>query len=475
MWTTSALTGGTIAGMALAIVVACGSNDGDIAITPTASPETIATPAPIVGVRGSSGLDDLVIPSFGNGGYDISHYDLDLTVDPDADTLQAVASMTVTATANLLAFNFDFAGPEVSEVSVDGVPAVFTREENELTINPVSVIPDGSPFNVRVVYGGTPAPLEIPGFPKMGWTRTLVREWIVVHGFPHALIPGNATTRDKATYSLRVTAPKPLVVSASGTLTSTIDNGDTSTYVWEIGVPVNGVHFVVSNSIRESVTGPDGLSINNYFGDDVSDITKKEFEIIAEVIELFSERFGPYPFDSYGITFVAESVGFTGFAIAGGAIIHSPNDRTIAHEIAHQWYGHSVSPAALTDNWLNEGFATYAELLWIEHSDGAAAASEAAEALRANIGSTTRPPAIAETPLDVRDGTAYVRGGLTLHALRSELGDEDFFEVMRTFSERYRYGAASTADFIAVVEEIGGRNLDEFFDDWLYAVPVPSS
>ena len=105
-----------------------------------------------------------MFPSFGNGGYDISHYDLDLSIDLDANTLAVAATITITATVNLLTFNLDFAGPEISAVLVNDVPATFMREDLELIIEPATVIADGSEFTVRITYGGTPEPLFIPDF-----------------------------------------------------------------------------------------------------------------------------------------------------------------------------------------------------------------------------------------------------------------------------------------------------------------------
>ena len=442
--------------------------------TPTEIPDPTptATPAPIVGIRGAVGLGGPVFPLFGNGGYDISHYDLDMTVDPEANTLEATATIIIKATANLAAFNFDFAGPPISAVLVNGDPAVFTRDEYELTIEPLTVIPDGSEFTVRIEYSGTPEPLIYPGFPRMGWTRTPIRNSIIVHGFPFALIPSNYTPLDKATFTLNVTAPKPFVVSASGTLISTIDHGETSTYVWDSPVPIQGVHFIVSEAVFESVPGPNGMTINNYFGGEASDATKEQFDIVSEIIEVFTDRFGPFPYDSFGFTY-APDAGFAGFAAAGRSFVRFADDLLFAHEIAHEWYGHSISVSP-TDNWMSEGFASYAELLWIEHTDGADAAARAADGYRSLIGSTTRPPAIAQTASEVRDGTAYLRGGLTLYQLRLNLGDDDFFNIMQTFSERFRHSAATTADFIAIAEEISQRDLGEFFDAWVYSRPVPA-
>ena len=120
--------------IALIAIVACAADSAHSTITvndtPAAAPTPTATPEPIIGIRGAAQLGNPVFPSFGNGGYDVSRYDLDLIIDPGANTLTGVATIRVKVTANLAAFNFDFVGPKVSEVRVNGEPAILTRAEN---------------------------------------------------------------------------------------------------------------------------------------------------------------------------------------------------------------------------------------------------------------------------------------------------------------------------------------------------------
>ena len=134
-----------------------------------------------------------------------------------------------------------------------------------------------------------------------------------------------------------------------------------------------------------------------------------------------------------------------------------------------------MSVAGWQDIWLNEGFATYAEGLWLEHNSGRAALDDwmgrvyryllQHEAALTPIGT---PP-----PNDLFNVGVYLRGGLTLHALRAEVGDEAFFTILRTYYDRFQYGNATTADFIAVAEEVSGQDLGAFFDAWLYQQALP--
>jgi aminopeptidase N len=129
-----------------------------------------------------------------------------------------------------------------------------------------------------------------------------------------------------------------------------------------------------------------------------------------------------------------------------------------------------------SDIWLNEGFATYSEGLWIEHLHGREALNTWVKSQYAdvvahpeNFVAPGNPPAD-----DLFNSGVYVRGGLTLHALRLEVGDDAFFKILKTYFERYKDGNASTADFIAVAREVSGKNLTGFFDGWLYSEKMPS-
>jgi aminopeptidase N len=145
----------------------------------------------------------------------------------------------------------------------------------------------------------------------------------------------------------------------------------------------------------------------------------------------------------------------------------------IAHELAHQWFGDSVSPANWQDIWLNEGFASYAEWLWIEHIAGAQERDRIIVETYRQLDVRAPPPPGSPPRGDLFNDGVYRRGGMTLHALRLRLGDDTFFKILRAYAERYRHGNASTADFIAVAEETGGQELDPLFEGWLYDKRLP--
>jgi aminopeptidase N len=237
----------------------------------------------------------------------------------------------------------------------------------------------------------------------------------------------------------------------------------------------------IGDFVRTDESGPRGLPIRNYFPRAIAGTAAPVFAPTAEMLDYFEGLFGPYPFEAYGVVVPDEELGFAletqTLSVFGRDIATARPDRAeriVAHELVHQWFGNSVSVYNWQDIWLNEGFATLGEWLWTEHTDGKTAADAAIRGtyesfLRRQAPPPGRPPAD-----DLFNQSVYGRGGLTLVALRLHVGDEAFFNILRTYAGRFRYSNASTADFIAVAEEVTGSNLDALFQDWLYNQELPA-
>ena len=463
-------------------------------ITSTAVPETavptieaeptVTTTAEANGTVTQASLGDLYYPELGNGGYDAEHYALDLTVDMERNNISGTLTLDARATADLAVFNLDFLGFEIAEIRVDDQPATFTRADRELMITPAGPIRTDENFQVIVAYQGTPRPIVPEAVPlRMGWNR--YEKGVYVVSEPEAAAtwyPVNDHPLDKATYTFRITVPAPLVVAANGQLQETIDNGTTITYLWQTRDPLASYLATVNigDFVTDITTGPDGLPIRNYSPTSLADQARQAFAPTAEMIEYFTTVFGPYPFEAYGGVVADTELGFAletqTLSVFGRDLVLAPPDlaeTVVAHEIAHQWFGNSVSIEQWRDIWLTEGFATYGEWLWQEQTDGPDARDAQIEAAYAQLDQQLPPPG-SPPPTDLFNQSIYVRGGLTLHALRVEVGDELFFDILQTYTERFRHGNATTAEFIAVAEEVSGKDLDTLFTEWLYEQPLPS-
>jgi aminopeptidase N len=199
-----------------------------------------------------------------------------------------------------------------------------------------------------------------------------------------------------------------------------------------------------------------------------------------EIVDYLETVFGPYPFDALGGIVVSDHR--IGFALENqtrpiypGGVFLRGGDPTwlLAHELAHQWFGDSVSVHDWSEIWLNEGFATYAEWLWDEHR-GIRSAQDTFDAIYDRAPSSLwRVPPAAPGKDELFGESVYARGGMALHALRMTVGDDAFFRILREWAARNKDATATTAEFVALAGTISGAQLDRLFQEWLYGTERP--
>jgi aminopeptidase N len=439
------------------------------------------------GKAGAPGAGDRYFPTLGNGGYDVEHYTLELSYDPNSGVLAGTATIEAEATKALKSFNLDLAGLEVESITVDGDEAKFERDDAELIVTPAEGLEKRGTFTTAVEYSGVPDPESDPslGIP-LGWIPLDDGSYVLSEPIgAQSWYPVNDHPSDKATYTFRITVPDPLIAAANGLLTEQVPGDGSTTYVWESGDPIASylVEVAVGNFVIVDGGSAGDVPIRHVFAEDIAQEATEAAEKTPDMVEFYSEQFGPYPFEAYGVLVIDRSLGVAletqtlslfgsdfigggGFEAIGGA------DVILAHELAHQWFGNAVSPARWRDIWLNEGFATYAQWLWEEHSAGvpvARSARSAYEAMGAFAGIPPGDPGVDR----LFSGSVYQRGALTLQALRVEVGDDAFFGILRTYYERFNGKSVTTDDFIAVAEEVSGLDLDALFQAWLYELALP--
>ncbi len=464
-----------------------------IATLPPSSTPAATTPLPTAGATTGclapglahpDSIGDPYYPQLGNAGYDAQHYTLDLTADVAANTLSATVTMQAQALSELPRFNLDFHGFQISAITVNGAAATYARAGDELTVTPAQALPGGAAFTVVVNYRGTPETVLSPAVNiPLGWQQTPTGTYVVSEpAGAESWYPVNDHPCDKATYTFRVTAPKPYIVAANGQLQDTRDNGTTTTTTWETRDSIASylVTVDIGDFVQQTALGPGGLPIRNLFPRTLAAQATQTFAPLADMITFFSSRFGPYPFEAYGVVVIDADLGYAletqtlalfGRDIATGG---SQAESEVAHELSHQWFGDSVSVKSWKDIWLNEGFATYAEALWVEHSQGQAALDARIRGIYRAVSAGRSAPPGNPPATDLFNNGVYLRGALTLHALRKAVGDDAFFRILQTYAARYRYGNASTDDFRAVAEDVSGQDLHALFDAWLYAPTIPS-
>ncbi|GAA2640212.1 M1 family metallopeptidase [Paractinoplanes durhamensis] len=446
-----------------------------------------AAPAP-----GGPGIGDTYYPDYGNSGYDVGHYDIRLRYTPATDKLTGTTTILATATQDLNRFNLDFV-LDVSSIYVNNRPATFAREgDHELVVTPARTVSTGGAMTVVVQYSGVPSTKVAAGF--TAWTKTA--DGALAIGEPEIAwwwFPSNDHPTDKATFDVSVAVPTGVEAISNGTMPRppVQESLGYTRWSWRSLKPQATylAFLTVGQYDIATDTTANGQTVYNAYSQlltpELRDGARASVERTAEITDWESTIFGPWPFEARGgvvlppgsISFALENQTRPNFAAS--FFRRGANTSVVVHENAHQWFGDSVSVADWQHIWLNEGFASYAEWLWSEKND-----EGTAQDIFDYLYATYPDDASIWTTAPADPGTAelfgdavYDRGAMTLHQLRVAVGDDAFFEILRTWTADHRYGNGTTAEFTALAEKISGQDLNALFQAWLYtpSKPVPAS
>jgi aminopeptidase N len=431
---------------------------------------------------------DPYFPAEGNRGYDVGHYGLKLAYEPATGRLDGTATITLTTTADLETFSLDLRGLRATSVRVDGRRATFdqlapTGRVGKLLVRVRPELEARTTHVVTVAYGGVPGrPHDLEGEPY-GFASFPDGAFVANEpdGAP-TWYPVNDVTTDKATYDFRITVPAGKTAIGNGELvgTPTTANGHT-TFVWRAADPMASYLSTASvgDYVMTTQVGPDDLPIVNFVETGLSSTGREEtrasLALQPEMIDFFDDVFGPYPFTSFGAIVDENSVGYALETQTRPIYSSSADETTVAHELAHQWVGDSVTPERWRDVWLNEGFATYAEWLWGEHRGDATVQQRFDDVYGtpADDQFWSVPPGEPGAKKLFDDAT-YDRGAAALQALREKIGDQAFFTVLHRWTTENAGGNVTTADFVALAEQVSGQSLDALFDTWIYRPGRPT-
>jgi len=410
--------------------------------------------------------------------YDVHWYDLDLTFTPQLSRVTGMVRMRGTVVNGPIStVDLDLnASMTATAVWSNDIPSSYSRTGDVISVSLGSSYATGAALDIRVAYQG------IPVAGSFGYSITNGRQLIWSLSEPYGARtwwPCKDVPEDKAdSVTIRFTVPTGLKTASNGTLLSSTDNGSQAVTRWRESHPI--APYLVSIAsypytqtldwYRPSPTDSMRIDFFNYpeTAPSVAPIQAR----VKDMLGAFSTRFGPYPFFD-------EKYGHAQFNFGGGmehqtcTSLGSFAEFVVAHELAHQWWGDMVTCRDFHHIWLNEGFATYGEALWAE-SQGGPAAYHADLALNKYYGpgSVWVPNDLDEARIFSSD-LSYDKGSWVLHMLRHVLGDAAFFASLAQYRSSHQYGTAVTEDFRDACESASGRDLDAFFQQWVYGERYP--
>lgn len=422
---------------------------------------------------------------------DVLHYDLSIEFQPASRSFRGTVSITAMTAGKggSISINASNETLTIESVTCDRRPARFSHSDDVLSIRlPESAHP-GDSVALTIRYTGVSkfdgsydgggvyftesddgthiATISQPEFARNWW-------------------PCKDSPSDKATARISVTVPSPLIAVSNGILINLQQSSVGRTFVWETAYPiatylvsVAAAPYVLISDTYQTADGKQ-MPLQYYVFREDSAKAAADLATTPAILDFFGIRFGEYPFlkEKFGYAEVDGELTMENQTIVSleRSLITGTGEglSTIVHETAHQWWGNLITPASWRHTWLNEGFATFAEMLFVEHRKGAAAYNQFVKALMGERNGIYAGSVIG------RDSTAfwdsfsprvYNKGALVLHMLRRMVGDSIFFAAMRSYIQAptLRYANAMTDDFARIVRDVWGKEVIWFFQQWVYA------
>jgi aminopeptidase N len=429
-------------------------------------------------------LPDPTLPGRGNPALDVQHYELHLQLEPARRYIKAEALLQLKSLVACQEMTLDFHPMlEILETSIDGQTCRWRQSDHKLTLELPKMVAPSQTVEVAVRYQGllpqTPSQGDPVGLRHDGTNLVAYLEPDGAHHF----FPCNDHPSDKATYDLFVSVPVGNLVGALGTLVAETA-GPTKGYRefhWATQIPTATYLVALGAGPYRLIKREKGrIPVWDYCEEkDLEGITEALAEVPA-MIEYFEGLFGPYPFEKYGHILTRDWVGGMedqSLTVLGRREALAGDESLLSHELAHQWFGDWVSPKQWADIWLNEGWATYAELLWYEKSEPEATAAVLATWRRSTLRLAMRshPHTLSHpNPKDLFSGALiYNKGGMVLALLDGYLGRPAFLKGARAYLKQFGAGNASTADFEQTMSKATGQDLRPFFAAWVERNTVP--
>ena len=435
----------------------------------------------------------------------LEHILLDVDVSPQQKSLTARTIQKIKVVApHQKKLRLDQNGIQFRSVQINGAAAEFVVTDRSLTVElpkefaPGETLEFSAEYTVHNPRRGlyfTGPDQDHPGKPWQVWSQGQDednRHWIPLLDYPN----------QKATSEIIARVPKGFTAVSNGALLSKKEEGAQTVYHYKLGTP--HVCYLISLVVAEfsewADKGPAGLPVQYFVAPGREEDGKRAFSHTPQMIEAYVAKTGiPYPYEKYSQVAVQDFI-FGGMENTSAttqtdrtlhnarAHLDFSSDPLVSHELAHQWFGDLLTCRDWSHGWLNEGFATFMERVWIEANVKEYGSSEKAkdEAKYYSYVDLTeyqdedakhyRRPMVCNTyiePIDLFDTHLYQKGGLVLNLLRSQLGEELFWKSINTYVSRHRGQSVETLDLIRAIEDTSGRNMRRFFDEWVFGAGYP--
>ncbi|AVH56101.1 MULTISPECIES: M1 family metallopeptidase [Streptomyces] len=437
------------------------------------------------------GIGDRLFPNLGNPGYDVTSYDLAFTYPgTNSKPLTAVTTIDAVTSSRLERVNLDFARGTVGSVEVNGARATFTSAGEDLVVTPAEPVGEGRWMRVTVHHTSDPVPATGQ---EGGWVRT--KDGLAMANQAdagHLVFPSNDHPSDKAMFTIHVTAPNEYTAVANGVPAGADRAGGSTTWTYRTRHPMATelAQVSIGRSTVPHRAGPHGLPLRDVVPAKDSERLEPWLKKTPDHVAWMEGKVGRYPFETYGLLVADAQTGFEletqTLSLFERELFTDPAfpkwyvESIMVHELAHQWFGDSVSPRTWSDLWLNEGHATWYQALYAEEKahkpleDRMRAAYRASDSWRDAGG----PPAAPKAPkpgqkISIFRPNVYDGAALALYALRQEIGRPAFERLERVWVSAHRDDVASTADFVELASGLTGRDLSGFFKAWLYNKKTP--
>lgn len=425
--------------------------------------------------------------------FDVRKYTLNVTPDLDTGFIDAIVTIKSKSTKNgLKKVRFNFVGDwEIKKVTVDGADINWKHNGAVLTAKLGKRVDNEGEFVIEVRYSGIPA-RDPYGLGGERYQTFNIKDG--VHAFTffqpfsaRYFFPCFDEPSDKAEEGceLTITAPEDLTAVSNGLLESVKNEGDNRVFHYRHQYPIAtyliafviGPYEIINDQFRK-------IPIEYYAYPELVEDTRERFARTPDMLNCFTELFGEYPFEKYSLVIVPVSSLYgmehqTMTIINDKAITHTSNfDTVLAHELSHHWWGDSVTIEDYREIWLNEGFATYCQFLWGEYYFGQGYTDSRMvgwrELFLEDELSQTLPIVVPDYDMEnMFSHIPYGKAAYVLYMLHKELGNKKFINGLKEYYRRHAYGNVTTSDFVDAMEWVSGRELDAFFQGWIYGTGHP--